>query len=138
MKIKNKSIYKTKRFSPGWAGCFILMLLAVSMGFAQDSAFNTGHVEGVIYKKDGKTPLKDARIILEQMEKNKKTGRVYRSNITDESGEYRLGNIPEGFYKGKIMTGKKRYKIKRVDFYVHVIRDETNYLSFSLKKKGRP
>jgi len=97
-----------------------------------------GHLTGFIYKADGETPLKDARVVLEEIEKGKKTGKTYESNITNETGEYKLQDIPVGFYKGKVLLNNKRYKIKRVDFFVHIIEGETNFLSLALKKaKGR-
>ena len=99
-----------------------------------------GHLTGFIYKADGETPHKDARVVLEEIEKGKKTGKTYESNITDETGEYKLQDIPVGFYKGKVFVNKKHYRIKRVDFFVHIIEGETNFLSLALKKekgKGR-
>lgn len=95
----------------------------------------TGHLVGFVYKKDGKTPIKDAQLILEEIEKGKKTGNKFESNVTDETGEYKMMNLPAGFYKGKILINKKHYKIKRLDFFVHIIAGETNFVSFSLKKK---
>jgi hypothetical protein len=97
----------------------------------------TGNLEGFIYSKDGETPLKDARVILEEIIKGKKTGKTFESNITDETGEYKLQNVPVGFYKGKIMVRNKRYRIKRLDFFIHVFAGETNHLSFSLKRIKR-
>ncbi|MGD2085465.1 MAG: hypothetical protein PVH61_04695 [Candidatus Aminicenantes bacterium] len=96
-----------------------------------------GHLTGFIYKADGETPLKDARVVLEEFEKGKKTGKTFESNITDETGEYKLQDIPVGFYKGKVFLKKKHYKIKRVDFFVHIIAGETNFLSIALKKTRR-
>ena len=97
-----------------------------------------GHLTGFIYKADGETPHKDARVVLEEIEKGKKTGKTYESNITDETGAYKLQDIPVGFYKGKIFVNSKHYRIKRVDFFVHIIEGETNFLSLALKKeKGK-
>jgi len=113
-----------------------LFLISAGFGTVQASEPETpvGHLEGIIYKADGETPLKDARMVLEKMEKGKKTGETVESNITDETGAYKLQNIPVGFYRGKILVKKKHYRIKRLDFFVHVIEGETNFLSFSLKK----
>ncbi len=107
---------------------FLIFSLPV-VGLAED----TGNLEGIVYESDGKTPLKDARIILELFERGKKTGNEFKSNITDSSGEYKLENVPVGKYKGKIMLKGKHYRIKRVDFFIHVIKGETNYVSFALK-----
>lgn len=111
---------------------FLLFLLPAA-GLAED----TGNLEGIVYESDGKTPLKDARIILELFEKGKKTDTKFESNITDSTGEYKLENVPVGKYKGKIMLNGKHYKIKRVDFFVHVIKGETNYVSFALKGRRK-
>jgi len=111
---------------------FLLFLLPVA-GLAED----TGNLEGIVYESDGKTPLKDARIILELFEKGKKTDTKFESNITDSTGEYKLENVPVGKYKGKIMLNGKHYKIKRVDFFIHVIKGETNYVSFALKGRRK-
>jgi hypothetical protein len=116
---------------------FVLFLLMFWIGPAyssQPEEIPTGHLEGVIYKADGDTPLKDAQVILEKIEKGKKTGKTVESNITNETGEYKIQNIHVGFYRGKILVNKKHYRIKRVDFFVHVIAGETNFLSFSLKR----
>lgn len=119
---------------------FLLMLWLGPVHGSQPEETPTGHLEGFIYKADGKTPIKDAQMILEKIEKGKKTGETVESNITDETGEYKIQNIPVGFYRGKILLKKKHYRIKRVDFFVHVIAGETNFLSFSLKrvKRGLP
>ncbi|NIM17643.1 MAG: hypothetical protein GTO45_37230 [Candidatus Aminicenantes bacterium] len=119
----------------------LLFLLLFWLGPAhasQPEETPKGHLVGFIYKADGETPLNDAQIVLEKIEKGKKTGETFESNITDETGEYKLENIPVGFYRGKILVKKKHYRIKRLDFFIHVIAGETNFLSFSLKKiKGR-
>jgi hypothetical protein len=96
-----------------------------------------GHQTGFIFIEDGETPLKDAQVVLEEFEKGKKTGKKFESNITDETGEYKLQDIPVGFYKGKVLLKKKHYRIKRVDFFVHIIEGETNFLSLALKKAKR-
>lgn len=122
-------------------GLLLLLLLLLSWSIpvhAEQSEIPKGHLTGFIYKADGETPLKDARVVLEEIEKGKKTGKTYESNITDETGEYKLQDIPVGFYQGKVFVNKKHYKIKRVDFFVHIIEGETNFLSLALKKtKGR-
>jgi hypothetical protein len=120
----------------------VLLLFLMLAGFGpvrgSEPEIPTGNLEGFIYKADGETPLKDARLVLEKIEKGKKKGKTFESNITDETGEYKLLNIPVGFYKGKLFLNKKHYRIKRLDFFVHVFDGETNFLSFSLKNvKGR-
>ena len=113
---------------------FFLMLVWLIPVHAAQPETPKGNLTGFIYKEDGETPLKDAQVVLEEFEKGKKTGKTFKSNITDETGEYKLQDIPVGFYRGKVFLKKKHYKIKRVDFYVHVIDGETNFLSLALKK----
>jgi len=120
---------------------FLVMPFAVLSG-AEEPTGETGTIKGVMYKKDGKTPLKDAQLILEEFEDGKATGREFKSKnpkddteYTDETGEYILENIDKGFYRGKITINRgKHYKIKKVDFFFHVIPGEPNIVSFSLKK----
>ncbi len=122
------------------AGLLVLLflLLAGSIPVYADQPGNPkGHLTGFIYKADGETPLKDGSVVLEEIEKGKKTGKTYESNITDETGEYKLQDIPVGFYRGKVLVDKKPYRIKRVDFFVHIIEGETNFLSLALKKTKR-
>jgi hypothetical protein len=122
------------------AGLLVLLflLLAGSISIHADQPQTPkGHLTGFIYKADGETPLKDGSVVLEEIEKGKKTGKTYESNITDETGEYKLQDIPVGFYKGKVLVDKKPYRIKRVDFFVHIIEGETNFLSLALKKTKR-
>jgi hypothetical protein len=121
-------------------GLFLLLFLLLSWSIpvhAGQPEKPKGHLTGFIYKADGETPLKDVRVVLEEIEKGKKTGKKYESNITDETGEYKLEDVPVGFYKGKVFLKKKQYKIKRVDFFVHIIEGETNFLSIALKKSKR-
>lgn len=131
-----RSSYKSSGILLAVGMCLVLCLTFPPAGFAgaEEAAANTGDIEGVIYKANGKTPLKDGQLILEEFERGEKTGKEFKSNITDETGEYKLENIPEGFYRGKIMRNNKRYKTKKVDFFFHVVAGETNFVSFSLKK----
>jgi len=122
------------------SGLLLLLFLLLSWStpvHAGQPETPKGHLTGFIYKADGETPLKDARVVLEEIEKGKKTGKTFESNITDDTGEYKLQDIPVGFYKGKVLVNKKHYKIKRVDFFVHIIEGETNFLSLALKKTKR-
>ncbi len=128
---KNKKMWVLFTF-----GMFLFFILPMA-GLSDTYEPNTGHITGFIYESDGKTPLRNARLILEEFVKGKKTGKVFKSNITDATGEYRIENVPEGHYKGEIMINNKPYKIKRVDFFFDVIAGETNFVSFGLKRKRR-
>ncbi|MCK4766269.1 MAG: hypothetical protein KAW12_29005 [Candidatus Aminicenantes bacterium] len=117
-------------------GMFLVFVLSAALFVAAESG--TGHLTGTIYENDGETPLDDAQIILERFEKGKKKdGKEYRSNVTDNTGTYKLENVPVGKYRGKIMVNGKHHRVKRVDFYIHILKGETNFVSFALKGKGR-
>jgi hypothetical protein len=121
-------------------GLLVLLFLLTSWSIpvhAELPGTPKGHLTGFIYKADGETPLKDCQVVLEEIEKGKKTGKTFESNITTETGEYKLQDIPVGFYRGKVFVNKKPYRIKRVDFFVHIIEGETNFLSLALKKTRR-
>jgi len=113
----------------------LVCLLTITMGTVISAQDNTGSIEGTIFKNDGKTPIKDAKLVLERFENGEKTGKKYKSEATAADGEYKIEKIEEGKYKGKIMISGKEYKIKKVDFFVHIFAGETNYLSFSLKRR---
>ncbi len=139
--MRKKPFYENKNM---WVLCTLAVFLFIMLPtahFAGTSEPNrqdmqdVGHITGFIYESDGKTPLRNAQLILEEFVRGKTTGNVFKSNITDASGEYRLENIPEGHYVGKIMLNNKHYKIKRVDFFFDVIAGETNFVSFSLKRR---
>lgn len=115
-------------------GMFLFFMLPMA-GLSDTYEPNTGHITGFIYESDGETPFRNSQLILEEFVDGKKTGEVFKSNVTDATGEYRIENIPEGHYKGKIMVNNKHYKIKRVDFFFDVIAEETNYVSFGLKRR---
>jgi hypothetical protein len=139
--MRKKPFYKSKNM---WVLCTLavfLFFMLPAASLADTSRPNmqeeqdVGHLTGFIYESDGKTPLRNAQLILEEFVRGKKTGNVFKSNITDASGEYRLENIPEGHYMGKLMLNNKHYRIKRVDFFFDVIAGETNFVSFALKRR---
>jgi len=141
--MRKKPFYISKNI---WILCplaVFLFFMLPTVSLADTSEPNTqdaqdvGHITGFIYESDGKTPLRNAQLILEEFVRGKKTGNAFKSNVTDVSGEYKLENIPEGHYKGKIMLNNKHYKIKRVDFFFEVIAGETNFVSFSLKRRRK-
>ena len=136
--MRNKISYKNRwvLFTLGIFLFFMLPMASLAGTYGQDTQ-DTGHITGVIYESDGETPLRNGRLTLEEFVKGKKTGKVFKSNVTDATGEYRIENIPEGHYKGKLMINNKQYKIKRVDFFFDVMAGETNFVSFALKRKRR-
>jgi len=90
----------------------------------------TGHLKGFIYKPDDKTPFWGAQVLLQDV----KTEEIYRSNVTDSTGDYSLINIPGGDYRVFIMAKARAYTIKQVEFKVKIQEKKTSFLSFSLEK----
>lgn len=99
-------------------------------GEIESYAPNCGHLKGFIYKKDGKTPLWGAQVILQDV----KSKLVFRSNVTDSTGDYQLVNIPSGDYMVLIVARAKPYKVKKVDFLIKIVTGKTATISFSLQK----
>ena len=98
-----------------------------------------GSLMGFLYTKDCKTPVKDAQVILTRVKKDKeeeyKGEKLFKSNITDSNGDYKLIDIPVGNYKISIKLDNKNYKVKRIDFLATIIEGKTSYMSFCLKIK---
>lgn len=98
-----------------------------------------GNMKGVVYKKDGQKPFKDCVVVLETVEKRKNSEQEqrkgeYKSEPTDEMGEYWLENIPEGVYKVKLIrpSGKKARKSLTV---VKIVANQTLERSFYVRPK---
>ena len=68
---------------------------------------NTGSVTGFVYDGDGKSPIKEAVVIL-KLAKDKKDGKEYKSEPTQETGDYRIEGLPAGIYVAavRIKSGK--------------------------------
>lgn len=109
---------------------YLLLWFSLSLPGSQDNPAGKGNLQGFIYKRDGKTPLWGAQVLLKDM----KTGKVFESNVTDAVGDYKFTDIPEGNYKIRILVKDKDYEVKTVDFMVKIIDGKTSTLSFSLKK----
>jgi hypothetical protein len=109
---------------------FILVCFPLALPGSQENPQGKGNLKGFIYKRDGKTPLWGAQVLLKDM----KTGKVFESNVTDAVGDYKFIDIPEGNYKLKILVKDKDYEVKTADFMVKIFDGKTSVLSFSLKK----
>ena len=99
------------RKTTSWCTVLVfLFLLLPATAFAQDE--NTGSMMGVVYKKDVKTPFKNCWVVLTTIEKDKKKEKQYKSEPTDDNGNYELNNIPTDIYKVGLITksGKKPTK----------------------------
>jgi len=108
----------------------LMFWFPLSLPGSEDNPAGKGNLKGFIYKRDGKTPLWGAQVLL----KDVKTGKVFESNVTDAVGDYKFTGIPEGNYKLKILVKDKDYEVKTVDFLVKIFDGKTSTLSFSLKK----
>jgi len=129
-------IKRTRKLTPITAWLTFPMMLCLLVWFplslsgSEDNPGGKGNLKGFIYKRDGKTPLWGAQVLL----KNVKTGKIFESNVTDAVGDYKFTDIPEGNYKLKILVKDKDYEVKTVDFMVKIFDGKTSTLSFSLKK----
>ena len=112
--------------------CIISLFMLFTFQTSILAQENTGNLMGFIYKEDGKKPLKNAQVIIIAVKDDTK---IFKSNVTDKNGDYKIENVPAGEYKIQIRYKDKPYKIKRIDFYVKIFPGKTTFLSFSLKKK---
>ena len=107
-------------------GCFLLSLSAI---FALAQEIQTGVMMGYVYEKDGKTPIKNAIVII----RNTLTGEEFSSRPTDNTGRYEIYNIPEGIYHVKVYLDKKHQYNQRV--LPRIEKGKTLILSFNIKKR---
>ncbi len=108
----------------------LLVWSPLSLPGSEDNPGGKGNLKGFLYKRDGKTPLWGAQVLLKDM----KTGKIFESNVTDAVGDYKLMDLPQGNYKLKILVKDKDYEVKTVDFLVKIFDGKTSNLSFSVKK----
>lgn len=113
-----------------------LVLMLTMIGFVLPvSVFGqvqNGNLMGFVYDKDGKTPLEKARVILKKV-KAKKGDKTYKSEPTGETGDYKMGEIPQGKYKAAIeIKNGKMYQTLAV---VNIIGNKTVIRSFHLAPK---
>ena len=132
-KIDKRTIVSYYSVMKKAAVIFLFFLLVAAPALSVDSdayAPNSGHLKGFIYKPDGKNPLWGAQVILQDV-KNKL---VFRSNVTDSTGDYKMLNIPAGDYKVLIVAKARPYKVKKIDFLLKIRAKKTSTISFSLQK----
>jgi hypothetical protein len=117
----------------------ILFIFSLFPAYNYADEVKVGSLMGFLYTKDCKTPVKGAQVILTRVKKDKDeeyTGeKVFKSNITDSNGDYKLIDIPVGNYKISIKLDNKNYKVKKIDFLATIIEGKTSYMSFCLKIK---
>ena len=112
---------------------YLLVWFPLRLQGSENNPRGTGKCKGFIYKRDGRTPLWGAQILM----KNVRSGKIFESNVTDGIGNYKLEDIPEGNYRVKILVKNKDYKVKRVDFMIKIFEGKTTFVSFALKKFRR-
>ena len=117
--------FKSKTLFFGLFISFLLMSSSISTLLAQA---RTGNLIGYVYEKDGKTPVKNAIVKI----KNITTGQEFESEPTDESGAYKIMNVPVGVYLIGVIVGKEKYNINAL---VEIKEKETAKLSVILIKK---
>jgi hypothetical protein len=108
----------------------LFMLTLMLSGNTETYAPNSGHLKGFIYKPNGKTPLWGAQVILQDAKNNL----VFRSNVTDSTGDYKMLNIPAGDYRVLIVARARPYKLKTIDFLMKITAKKTSTISFALQK----
>lgn len=105
---------------------FVFLLFPLA-NFAQTG---NGSVMGFIYKKDGQTPIKGARVMLKLLGTENND---IISDPSDEQGAYKMDNIPEGRYEVAVMLGND--KIYRTLTILTITAGETTIRSFYLFPK---
>jgi len=136
--MKKKVLYIKKGIVAAAVVSLLLTLMPASPAFAgsgdiYESNSNLGHIRGFIYKADDKTPLWGAQVVLQDV----KSRQVFRSNVTDERGNYEVLEVPAGDYMILILSQNKAYKVKRIDFLIKIVEEKTTFISFSLKKSHK-
>ena len=75
-------------------------LVFLSPNLLNSQTRDTGSITGVIFAKDGTTPYPNAVITV----KNVGTGREYKSQPTDNRGQFRVDGMPKGVYVFGVST----------------------------------
>ena len=113
-------------------GVLLLTFVCFVFPFTALGQSENGNLMGFVYDQDGKTPLKEARVILKKV-KAKKSDKTYKSDPTGETGDYKMENIPEGKYRAAIEV--KNGKMYHTLSVVNVIGGKTVIRSFHLAPK---
>lgn len=120
------------RKAGAWLTVLLFSILILPLNtLAQEE---TGSMMGVVYKKDVKTPFKNCQVVLTTLEKDKKKEKQYKSEPTDDNGNYEIKNVPEGVYKAGLITksGKKPTKTLTV---VKIVKGKVLERSFFYKPR---
>ena len=106
---------------------FILASLPV-LGLAQDG--KTGNLKGFVYQSDGKTPQKDAVVILYTGLPGDNT--EFSSQPTPKTGNYIFENLPPAIYQVKIRHGGEMFYQKNE---IKINPDQTRVAYFTPRNK---
>jgi len=121
-----RKILKSKTLVKGIVLAFVFSSIPIIL-VAQEA--NYGNMNGYVYEKDGETPIKDAVVKI----RNITTNQEFSSQLTNNSGEYKIGNIPVGIYHVKIYLDKNHQYNQRV--MPEIVKGQTLTISFNIKKK---
>jgi len=118
-----------KKSGRKWISSLILALFSLAtfpyLGIAQE---NMGNLRGFVYGDDGKSPLKDAMVLI----RNLTSLETYKSEKTNKKGFYEIKDIPPGSYAVGIQHENK-------DFNVNVtleIKPKKQMACFTLPTEG--
>ncbi len=132
--MQNRSLYKKRGvlFTLAMFLLFILPIASFTDTYESNmqNTQNNGHLRGFIYKSNDETPLWGAQVVLQGV----KNRQLFRSNVTDSTGDYEIRDVPAGDYIVTILAKNKIYKVKSVDFLIKIVEEKTTTISFSLKK----
>lgn len=81
--------------------CSLIMAIWPATVIGQEGG-TMGSIVGLLLDTDGKSPVKDAVMVLLRVEDN----REYRSLPTDENGMYKIDPLPPGHYKVRALVGE--------------------------------
>lgn len=115
-----------------WLTVLVFAILILPLNsMAQEE---TGSIIGIVYKKDIKTPLKGCQVVLTTLEKDKNKQKQYKSEPSDDNGNYEIKNVPEGIYKAGLII-KSRNKPTKTLTIVKIIQGKTLERSFFYKPR---
>ncbi len=121
-------------------GVLFFFIISVSPVISQVDGSKLGTMAGFVYGRDLKTPVKDVQIVLTEvkLKKDDSSPRVYRSEVTNSKGDYKIAEILPGNYKVTLRLRNNLYKVKKIDFLITILEGKTSYISFSLRRKSIP
>jgi len=104
---------------------FLLVLIAFSAGSALAQTAERGHLVGMIFTQDGKTPMVGAVVRL----KNISSGAISAAEPTDGQGHFRMENLSKGIYQFGITTAQGDFNSNEL---IGILANETTRISLAL------